>query len=161
MKTLIVYYTLEGNTEYAVEKIKGKAGADSLKLIPKKAYADKGFKKFFWGGKSAVSGDKPELEDYDINLSDYERIVFGFPVWAGTFTPPLRTFIEDNKDSLNGKHFSAFACQGGSGAEKAFSKLAKCIGIESFESTGIFIDPKARQSAETDEKIIQFAQTLN
>ena len=161
MKTLIVYYTLEGNTEYAVEKIKEKTGADFLKLIPKKAYADKGFKKFFWGGKSAVFGDKPELEDYNIDLSSYERIVFGFPVWAGTFTPPLRTFIEDNKEAIAGKHFSAFACQGGSGAEKAFGKLAKCIGIESFESTGIFIDPKARQSAETDKKIIQFAQTLN
>ena len=161
MKTLIVYYTLEGNTEYAVDMIKETAGADSLKLIPKKAYADKGFKKFFWGGKSAVFGDKPELEDTDIDLSSYERIVFGFPVWAGTFTPPLRTFIENNKEALTGKHFSAFACQGGSGAEKAFSKLAKLIGIEGFDSTGIFIDPKARPSEGTDEEIKIFAKTLN
>ena len=61
MKTLIVYYTLEGNTEYAVDMIKETAGADSLKLIPKKAYADKGFKKFFWGGKSAVMAEKTKL----------------------------------------------------------------------------------------------------
>lgn len=161
MKTLIVYYTLEGNTEYAVEKIKDKIEADSLKLIPKKAYSDKGFKKFFWGGKSAVFGDKPEIEDYSINLSSYERIVFGFPVWAGTFTPPLRTFIENNKEALSGKHFASFACQGGSGAEKAFDKLAKCIGIESFESTGIFIDPKEKQTEETDAAIEAFATSLN
>ncbi|MBO4310347.1 MAG: flavodoxin [Lachnospiraceae bacterium] len=161
MKTLIVYYTLEGNTEYAAMKIKEKTGADILKLIPKKAYCDKGFKKFFWGGKSAVFKEKPELEEYEINLSDYERIVFGYPVWAATFTPPIRTFTEDNKEALKGKHFSVFACQGGSGAEKSFEKLAECIGIEKFESTGIFIDPKAKQSAETDAAVDAFAATLD
>lgn len=65
MKTLIVYFSLEGNTEYAANRIKEKTGADLLRLIPKKAYADKGFKKFFRGGKSAVFKDKPNLEEYD------------------------------------------------------------------------------------------------
>ena len=46
MKTLIVYYSLEGNTDYAANRIKEKTGADLLRLIPKKAYADKGIKKF-------------------------------------------------------------------------------------------------------------------
>ena len=157
MKTLIVYYSLEGNTEYAASRIKEKTGADLLRLIPKKAYADKGFKKFFWGGKSAVFKDKPDLEEYNVDLSSYERIVFGFPVWAGTFTPPLRTFIEDNKDALVGKSLAAFACQGGSGAEKSFEKMAKCIGIEKFDAMGIFNDPLARKNEGTDSDIDEFA----
>ena len=57
MKTLIVYYSLEGNTQYAAERIAGRIGADVLRLVPKKAYHDKGFAKFFWGGKSAVMGE--------------------------------------------------------------------------------------------------------
>ena len=146
MKTLIVYYSLEGNTEYVAEQIKESVGADILKLVPKKAYHDKGFAKFFWGGKSAVMAEKPELEAYDVDLTGYERIIFGFPVWASNFTPPIRTFIEDYKDGLKGKKVVAFACQSGSGAEKALAKLAKTIGIEDFDQKAIFIDPKAKKA---------------
>ena len=75
MKDLIVYYSLEGNTEYVVDKIKAVTGADCLCLIPKKAYHDKGFAKFFWGGKSAVMAETPELEPYVVDLDSYEQIV--------------------------------------------------------------------------------------
>lgn len=161
MKTLIVYYSLEGNTEYVVEQIKESVGADILKLVPKKAYHDKGFAKFFWGGKSAVMAEKPELEAYDVDLTGYERIIFGFPVWASNFTPPIRTFIEDYKDGLKGKKVVAFACQSGSGAEKALAKLAKTIGIEDFDQKAIFIDPKAKKSEDMDARIGAFCEALN
>ena len=160
MKTLVVYYSLEGNTAYVADMIKEQTGADILRLLPKKAYHDKGFAKFFWGGKSAVMAEKPELQAYDVNLADYDRIVFGFPVWAANFTPPLRTFIEENKDQLEGKSFAAFACQSGNGAEKAFVKLAKCIGTEALEKTAVFIDPKEKASEEKNEQIMQFCKAL-
>ncbi len=160
MKTLVVYYSLEGNTEYVAEKLKNRIGADLLKLVPKKAYHDKGFAKFFWGGKSAVMAEKPELEEVSVDLSGYDRIVFGFPVWASTFTPPLRTFIEDHSDGLKGKRLAAFACQSGSGAEKALGKLAKFIGVEGFEHTAVFIDPGAKRDADKDKMIESFCDKL-
>ena len=160
MKTLVVYYSLEGNTEYVAEKIKESIGADMLKLVPKKAYHDKGFAKFLWGGKSAVMAEKPELTPYDINLSEYERIVFGFPVWASNFTPPIRTFIDENREALKGKRFAAFACQSGGGAEKALAKLAKTIGIDTFERTVILIDPRTKKNESTDAQINSFCDAL-
>ena len=93
MKTLIVYYTLEGNTHYAAKKIASLLDADMLRIKPVKTYPRKGFRKFLWGGKSAVMAETPELEPYTFDASAYDRIVFGFPVWAGNVTPPLRTFI--------------------------------------------------------------------
>lgn len=159
-KDLVVYYSLEGNTEYVAEKIKEKLGADLLKLVPKKAYHDKGFAKFFWGGKSAVMAEKPELEKISIDLSGYERIIFGFPVWASNFTPPLRTFIEDNAEKLKGKRIAAFACQSGAGAEKAFAKLAKCIGIEEFEKIEVFIDPKSKPDEKKGAQLEVFCNAL-
>ena len=113
MKDLIVYYSLEGNTEYVAQVLKEKLDARVRCLTPKKAYSTKGFAKYFWGGKSAVMAEKPELESYDIDLSEIDRIIFGFPVWASTFAPPIRTFIEDNREALAGKRFAAFACQAG------------------------------------------------
>ena len=158
MKTLIVYYSLEGNSEYVAKKIEEKLSCDILKLVPKKKMHTSGFSKFFWNGKSAVMAEKPELEPYSVNLSDYDRIIFGFPVWAGTFAPPLRTFVSENASDLRDKHISAFACQSGAGAEKAFSKLASCIGIDSFEETIILIDPKEKPSEENDLKIDTFCR---
>ena len=96
MKTLIVYYSLEGNTEFAAEKIADACGFDTLRLVPVKKYPDSGFKKFFWGGKSAVMAETPELEPYTFDADSYDRIIFGFPVWAGNVTPPIRTFVKDN-----------------------------------------------------------------
>ena len=160
MKDLIVYFSLEGKTEYVVNKIKEINNADVLKLVPKKAYSDKGFSKFLWGGKSAVMGEKPKLEEYTVDLDAYDRIILGFPVWASTFTPPLRTFICDNIDTIKNKRIAAFACQGGSGAEKALTKLAECIGIKEFEDKAVFIDPKARHTEDTDKAIEIFANNL-
>ena len=77
MKTLIVYYTLEGNTHYAAKKRASKIGADVLRIKPVKKYPKKGFRKFFWGGKSAVMAETPELEPYTFDASSYDRIVFG------------------------------------------------------------------------------------
>lgn len=160
MKTLIVYYSLEGNTEYSAGKIAEATGADVLKLVPKKTYPDKGAKKFLWGGKSAVFGETPELEPYQTNIEDYERIIIGFPVWASTFAPPIRTFVSEHKDTLKQKEICVFACQAGNGAEKAFVKLAKFIETDPFEITGVFIDPKGRPGLEKDSEIEAFIARL-
>ena len=97
MKTLVVYFSLEGNTEYVANKI---------------------------------------------------------------ITPPIRTFVEDNKSELSSKKLAVYACQSGAGADKAFVKLAKTIGIEDFEHTAIFIDPKAKKNEGTDAQIDSFCDAL-
>ena len=117
MITLIVYYSLEGNTGYAAKKIASGIGADTLEIRPVKGYPTGGFRKFLWGGKSAVMAETPKLEPYDVDLSGYDRIIFGFPVWAGNITPPIRTFIKEN--DLTGKEIAAFACQADKKEEKA------------------------------------------
>ena len=107
-----------------------------------------------------MMAEKPELEPYDVNLDDYDEIVIGFPVWAGTITPPIRTFVSDNMGSLKGKKICTFACQSGSGAEKAFDKLKALLGIEEFAATAVFIDPKAKPSEENKLKLDMFVSKL-
>ena len=143
MKTLIVYYTLEGNTHYAAKKIASELGADVLRIKPV---------------KSAVMAETPELAPYEFDASAYDRIVFGFPVWAGNVTPPIRTFIKEN--DLSGKHIAAFACQSGAGAEKAFEKLKAALGIGELEAELVLIDPKAKPDPMNEEKIIGFCGKL-
>ena len=158
MKTLIVYYTLEGNTHYAAKKIASLLDADVLRVKPVKTYPRKGFRKFLWGGKSAVMAETPELEPYTFDASAYDRIVFGFPVWAGNVTPPLRTFIKEN--DLSGKNFAAFACQSGAGAEKAFEKLKTSLGIRELDAELVLIDPKTKPDPINEKKISGFCGKL-
>ena len=158
MKTLIVYYTLEGNAHYAAKKIASLLDADMLRIKPVKTYPRKGFRKFLWGGKSAVMAETPELEPYTFDASAYDRIVFGFPVWAGNVTPPLRTFIKEN--DLSGKRFAAFACQSGAGAEKAFEKLKTALGIRELDAELVLIDPKTKPDPINEKKISGFCGKL-
>ena len=160
MKTIVVYYSLEGNTDYAAGLIAKSLGADTLRLYAKKAYPTVGFKKFFWGGKSAIMGETPALEDYVFDSEKYDRVIFGFPVWAGNITPPLRTFIQENAEALRRKRVAAFACQSGSGAEKAFRKLAECLGGTTVSPQLVLIDPKSRPAAANDEKIAAFCEEI-
>ncbi len=159
MKKVIVYYSLEGNTDYIADKLSDALGAGKMRLIPEKAYADKGFAKFFWGGRSAVMAEKPVLKPYDLD-KDFEEIIIGFPVWAGNITPPIRTFVSDNKELLKGKRISAFACQSGNGAERAFGKLKDLLEIDGFYDTAIFIDPKDKLSEENERKLETFIKKL-
>ena len=156
MNTVIVYYSMNGNTASVAQKIAAALHADVIEIQPEKQYPDKGLRKFFWGGKSAVMAETPALKPYEFHPEKYDQVVFGFPVWAGNVTPPLRTFVRDNLEGLRSKRIAAFTCQSGAGAEKAFSRLAACLGIREFAATLVLIDPKDKPKTENEAKIETF-----
>ncbi len=160
MKTAIVFYSMSGNTAMTAEKLAEALSADLIEIRPRHAYPDKGFRKFLWGGKSAVMAETPELEPYIFDAEKYDRIIIGFPVWASNIAPPVRTFIRDNLAVLKKKKIAAFACQSGSGAEKAFGKLKAALGTDSLAAELILIDPKARPDAGNDARISGFCRKL-
>ena len=110
-KTLVVYYSLEGNTKFLAENIAEELNADILFLEPVKSINPKGFMKFFWGGMQVTMKKKPELVSSDINLQEYDRFFIGSPVWNGTFAPPLRTWFSEI--SLQSKKVALFCCFAG------------------------------------------------
>ena len=160
MKAAIVYYSMSGNTEFAAKKIADAISADLIKLEPKKTYPSKSFKKFLWGGKSAVMGDTPELLPYEFDAGKYDTIIFGYPVWASNFTPPIKTFIKDNMKSIAGKSFAVFACSSGGSADKSIDKLKNYLLIQDFKATLSLIDPKDKPSDENERKISKFLSEL-
>ena len=159
MAKIIVYYSLSRNTEYVAQRIAEKTSADLLRLVPVKEYPKSGLKKFFRGGKSAVMSETPELEPYSFIVEKYDEIIFGFPVWAGTFAPPVRAFIKEN--DLKEKKFSAFACQSGAGGQNALAKLRQELGISAFEAELILNDPKQKADSRKEEKIDEFCSLIH
>lgn len=111
---LIVYYSLEGNTEALVNAIQPIVNADVLKLSAKKEINPKGFMKYVWGGRQAVMKKLPELMPYDVDLEQYDTIIVGTPVWASTISPPIRSFFTENR--VTGKDIAFFCThEGGPG----------------------------------------------
>ena len=158
MKTLIVYYSLEGNTRWAAEKIAAQLGADTLRLVPKAAYPDKGFKKFLFGGKSAVMKEMPELEPYEVDITQYERLVLATPVWAGTLAPPLRTFIR--REDLTGKQFALVASSMGGSPGKTFEHLKALLGVTEDVPVLSLKDPKSHPSQANEDALAAFCDKL-
>ena len=145
MRTGIVFYSMNGNTAMAAEKLAKGLSADLIEIKPEKTYPDKGFKK---------------LLPYSFKAEDYDLIIFGFHVWASNVTPPIRSFVKENQSALQGKKIAAFACQSGTGGEKAFRKLLECLGQEYFVTSMILIDPKDRPKPENDRKIDDFIKKI-
>lgn len=121
MKVLVVFYSLEGHTKSIANIIKNELKCDSIELKTEKEIPKKGLKKFLWGGKSVLFKEKPTLINSISNLEQYETIIIGTPIWAGTYAPPINTFISQSE--IKGKKLAFFACHGGGGAKKCFDKL--------------------------------------
>ena len=160
MKTAIVYYSLEGNTRYVVDMIAKNIDADVIEIISKKKYPASGPLKYVIGGKDASTGATPKIMPVEFDSDKYECIIFATPVWASSFAPPLKTFINQYKDQLKNKKFGFYAGYKGSGFDKATEKMAAELGIESFENTLYLVDPMLESAPEKDQAIIEFANSF-
>ena len=160
MKTAIVYFSLTGNCRYAATMASRRLTADMIGIEPEKAYPDKGLKKFFHGGKSAVAGEKPALKPYRFDADLYDRVVFCFPVWAGTMAPPIRTFVSENLDALKSKKLAAIVCHSGGGGSKALDKLKALLNVSELEAELELVDPRNKSDASKDKAIEEFCREL-
>lgn len=111
LKSLIVYYSYEGNTEEIIKGMQDVIEADVLKLVPKKERKTKSLFRFVWGGMQVYMTKRPKLEEYNVDLSKYDNIIIGSPCWFGTYAPPINTFLTDNK--LENKNIYLLVCNGG------------------------------------------------
>jgi len=154
---LVVYFSFEGNTKLIAEKIGETLNADVVELKTSKKYPTEGIGKFFWGGKSVVFGEKPTLTNESIDLSRYDTIIIGTPVWAGSFAPPIRSFVNDYK--IVNKKIAIFASHGGGGAAKCFAKLKEALPENKFVGEIAFVEPK--KNPESIDSAAKWAAALS
>ena len=157
MKTLIVYYSYEGNCASIVGKIKAALpDADTLRLSTNDDAARSGFAKYVWGGKQVFCGKTPALKPYTVDASAYELIIIGTPVWAWSCAPAMRSFLEGTK--IEGKRIALFCCHGG-GKGKTLEKLKKTLPGNTFAAEADFREP-LKHSRGVEEKLAAFLAGL-
>jgi len=109
---LVVCFSLTGNTRLVAKTMAKEINADYAEIVPLKQYPLRGAYLYIKGGKEAVFKSEPALEEGTVRYEDYDLIIVGTPVWAGTMAPPLRTFLKS--PALRGKKLFLF-CTHGSG----------------------------------------------
>ncbi len=111
MKHAIVYYSYEGATALVAEWIAKEVHADLFPLKPIKEPIIRGFGKYVWGGGMVMMKQKPKLEPLGLDCQAVDVIWIGTPVWAWTFTPPIRTFLDEC--TIKGKKVMLFCTHDG------------------------------------------------
>lgn len=157
MGSLVVYFSFEGNIKLVAEKIAETLHADCVALKTVKEFPAEGFKKYFWGGKSVMFGEKPQLLNDPIDFSRYETVIIGTPVWAGSFTPPIKTLVSQYK--IEGKRLALFASSGGGGAKKCFMKLKAALPGNEVIGETEFVEPK-KNPEDSLQKAAAWASSL-
>lgn len=157
METLVVYYSLEGNTKLIADTISEKISCDVLELKPKKDIPKKGFLKYFWGGKQVVFNHKAELQPFNKDFDKYDLIIMGSPVWAGTYAPPFNTFFQ--AADIKNKKIALFCCYAGSEGKTFSAFKSQLVGNEVIGEMG-FKDPLTNNKEKTIDNVKQWLNRL-
>ena len=122
-KMLVLYYSQTSNTKAVATEIATKLGADLEEIIPVELY-DGDFQATIERGKKELDeGVFPEIQPLKANVADYDVIFLGYPIWFGTYAPPVFTFL--NQVDLSGKKVVPFCTFGSGGLESSLKDLAE------------------------------------
>ena len=127
MKKLIAYFSVSGVTKHAAEQLASLTGADLYEIRPEKPYSREDLD---WRNKQSRSSlemmdpsSRPALAQSVPDVSSYDIVYIGFPVWWGVSPRPVNTFIESAR--LEDKPVYIFATSGGSGIDYALKDMKK------------------------------------
>lgn len=120
-KMLVLYYSQTGNTKAVAEEIANKLGADIEEITMEDPY-DPDFQATIDRCLKEREQDiLPTIHPVKADLANYDVIFLGYPVWFGTYAPPVITFL--NGADLSGKKIVPFCTFGSGGLESSVKDL--------------------------------------
>jgi len=124
-KKLVAFFSASGVTSKTAKELAKQANADIYEIKPAVPYTKEDLN---WMNKSSRSSiemadhnSRPEIADKNANISEYDVIYIGFPVWWYVAPTIINTFFESY--DFSGKKIVLFATSGGSGFGKTVENL--------------------------------------
>lgn len=115
-RTLVAYFSATGTTAGVARRMAKEIGADLYEIRPKEPYTERDLD---WTNKKSRStvemndeGSRPELAEAVPDVSGYDTILLGFPVWWYVEPRIVDTFLD--AAGIDGKRIATFATSGGS-----------------------------------------------
>ncbi len=124
-KVLVSFFSASGVTKEVVSKIAKVIGGDLFEIEPVNKYTNEDLDWTNNQSRSSIEmsdqSSRPEVKNKVSNLSDYDTVLIGFPVWWDLAPRVINTFIEEN--NLENKKIYVFATSGGSSVNNSFNTL--------------------------------------
>lgn len=124
-RTLVAYFSASGVTAKVAENLAETIGADIFCIEPEIPYTKADLD---WTNKNSRSSIemndptfRPSIKDKRDNMTDYDTVFVGFPIWWYVAPTIINTFLESY--DFSGKTIIPFATSGGSGMGKTNEKL--------------------------------------
>ena len=129
MKALVVYYSRTGNTKVIADEVAEALGADVEDL--KDTKDRQGPVGYMKSAQDAVRKTRAELKKAVHDPADYDLVILGGAIWAGSICSPMQTYALDHKGKFKRV---AFLCTAGSSsatrAQKSFDALEEVSGMK-------------------------------
>lgn len=106
-KSLVVYFTWSSNTAGMADAIAELTGADKFEIIPVTPYTEEYTPCTEVALEERDSNARPAIQNLPADISEYDNILIGYPIWWHTAPMIIGTFLE-NYD-LAGKEIYPFA----------------------------------------------------
>ena len=124
-KKLVAYFSASGVTKKLAEKLAAAVDADLFEIRPKIPYTKADLNWMDKQSRSTIEmqnpSSRPEIAEGGPDLSGYDTIFVGFPIWWYIAPTIVNTFLEGC--DLTGKTVIPFATSGGSSIKKACEDL--------------------------------------
>ncbi len=129
-KILVAYFTASGITGGMAHKIADLINADLYEIEPKYCYTREDIS--YWESRACRAAaemyDKscrPELADFDEEISSYDTIALCFPIWCCSAPKIINSFLESY--DFSGKRIVLYATSDRDGFEKACEDLKSSV----------------------------------
>ena len=120
-KTLVLYYSLTGNTKMVAQEIAADLAADIEEITCVDPYDTNFHACIQRCMQEREQGVLPEINPVKADLDAYDVIFIGYPVWFGTYAPPVTKWLEGV--DLSGKKIVPFCTFGSGGLESSVKDL--------------------------------------
>ena len=122
-KVLVLYYSQTSNTKTVAQEIATCLDADIEEISLVEPY-DTAFQATIDRCKAdREKGILPEIKPLKANIADYDWIFIGYPIWFGTYAPPIASLLD--KIDLSGKFVVPFCTFGSGGLESSVKDLTE------------------------------------
>ena len=111
-KVLVVYFSHSGNTQKLAKEVSDQVGGDFRRIEPVTPYPDDD-ELYDYTKQEQDKDERPGLKDLDIDISKYDTVFIGYPVWWYTYPQIILSFFDEY--DLSNKTIVPFVTHGGSG----------------------------------------------
>lgn len=106
---LVAYYSLSGNTKFVAERIHSQTGGDLFEIVTKTKYPTEKRLLTEVARYQNENNIYPEIKN-TVDVSKYDVIFIGTPVWFSTMAMPVKTFLTQN--NFKNKYIIPFITSG-------------------------------------------------